>query len=82
MTAGLCRMGSPMYRSRAFVPVASLLVTCALWLLAPFILGRSFRPLELVLLAAVSVALFAIWRVRRLRTERMEAESMRDSALW
>jgi hypothetical protein len=75
-------MGSPMYRSRAFVPVAALLVTCALWLLAPFLLGRRFRPLELVLLVVVSAALFAIWRVRRLRMERMEAESMRDSALW
>jgi Flp pilus assembly protein TadB len=71
-----------MYRSRAFVPVASLLVTCALWLLAPFILGRNIRSLELVLLAVVTLALFAFWRIRRLRTERMETESMRDSALW
>ncbi len=62
--------------------VASLLVAGLLWLVAPVMVGRPLKPWELLGVAIIAFAVLVWWRGRRLRHERRELESMRDSALW
>jgi hypothetical protein len=71
-----------MHRNRYFVPLGVLVSTALAWLCARYLFGRTLNPLEVLLIALVALAVFAWWRARRLRIERQEEESMRDSALW
>jgi Flp pilus assembly protein TadB len=71
-----------MYRSRAFSPLVAALVTALAWFLVSVAGGRSFGAKEVAIVALASFVIVAAWRARRLRRERMQAEELRDSALW
>jgi hypothetical protein len=71
-----------MYRHRAFVPLATAVITACAWFSAPFALGRKLGAVEALVVAGASFAALAWWRARRFRLERQQTESMRDSALW
>jgi len=60
----------------------ALLLGALLWLAAPIAAGRALRLWEALVAALVILALLEWWRGRRLRRERKQVESMRDSALW
>lgn len=70
------------FRTMRFTPIAALVVAVLLWLAAPAAIGRALKPWEAVVSAAVVLALLEWLRVRRLRREREQTESLRDSALW
>jgi hypothetical protein len=74
------------FRSIHLTPVATAavaaLLAALLWLSAPAAIGRMLRPSEALLAAAGILALLEWWRGRRLRRQREQIESMRDSALW
>jgi uncharacterized membrane protein len=74
--------GLVIVRTKRFTPIAALIVAVLLWLAAPAAIGRALKPWEAVVSAAVVLALLEWLRVRRLRREREQTESMRDSALW
>lgn len=69
-----------------FTPIVSvafaLLLGVLLGGMAPIAIGRALRAWELIVLAAVILALLEWWRGRQLRREREQIEGMRDSALW
>ena len=62
--------------------VFALLLAALLWVAAPIAIDRALRPWEAVVVAVVILALLEWWRGRRLRREREQVESMRNSALW
>jgi uncharacterized membrane protein YdbT with pleckstrin-like domain len=62
--------------------VFALLLGALLWVAAPIGIGRALRLWEMFVLAAIVLVLLEWWRGRRLRREREQVESMRDSALW
>lgn len=72
----------PRHVSRILVPLAFLLLTALAWLAAPATLGRKLTPWEVLVVLAVLLGVGAWRRRQRLRRERQEMESMRDSALW
>ncbi|NPC58388.1 hypothetical protein [Caenimonas soli] len=67
-------------------PIASFVIAFLLggllWLAAPVAIGRALRPWEALAGAAAILALLEWWRGRRLRREREQIDSLRDSALW
>ena len=68
-------------------PIASLvfalLLGALLWVAAPIAIDRvALRPWEAFVVAVVILALLEWWRGRRIRREREQVESMRNSALW
>ena len=74
------------FRTMRLTPIATFVVAvllgALLWLAAPAAIGRALKPWEARVSAAVLLALLEWLRVRRLRREREQTESMRDSALW
>jgi membrane protein implicated in regulation of membrane protease activity len=62
--------------------VAAVLLGVLLWVAVPAAIGRPLRLWEALVLAAGALALLVLWRGRRLRREREQTESLRDSALW
>ncbi len=74
------------FRAIHLTPVATAaaagLLSALLWLAAPVAIGRLLRPWEALLVAAAILALLEWWRGRRLRRQREQIESLRDSALW
>jgi len=60
----------------------ALLLGALLWFAAPIGIGRALRPWEALVVAVVILALLEWRRERRLRREREQVESMRNSALW
>lgn len=62
--------------------VVALLLAALLWLAAPVAIGRALKPWEALVFAAAIFAFLEWWRERRLRRERLQTESLRDSALW
>ncbi len=62
--------------------VAAVLFGLLLWVALPSAIGRPLRLWEVLVLAAAALALLELWRGRRLRREREQTESLRDSALW
>jgi len=74
------------FRTIHLTPIATaalaVLLATLLWLSAPVAIGRMLRPWEALLVAAGILALLEWWRGRRLRRQREQIESMRDSALW
>lgn len=74
------------YRTMRLTPVAALVVAflfgVLLWLAAPTAIGRALKPWEALVSAVVLLALLEWLRVRRIRREREQTESLRDSALW
>lgn len=62
--------------------VLSLLLVALLCVIAPSAIGRALRPWEVIVAAPVILALLEWWRGCRVRREREQVESMRDSALW
>ena len=74
------------FRTMRLTPIATFVVAvllgALLWLAAPAAIGRALKPWEALVSAAVLLALLEWLRVRRLRREREQTESMRDSALW
>lgn len=71
-----------MFTSQILVVLGSLAVTLLAWLAGPSAIGRSLKAWELALVAAVALGLLQWRRERRLRRQRQELESIRDSALW
>ena len=73
-------------RTMRLTPIATLVVAvllgALLWLAAPVTIGRALKPWETLVSAIVLLALLEWLRVRRLRREREQTESLRDSALW
>lgn len=62
--------------------VAAILLGAVIWLAAPVITGRTLNLWEACAVSAVILATFAWWRRRRLRRQREQIETLRDSALW
>ena len=62
--------------------VFALLLGALLWVAAPIAIDRALSPWEAFVVAVVILALLEWWRGRRLRREREQVESMRNSALW
>ncbi len=73
-------------RTMRLTPIATLVVAvllgALLWLAAPAAIGRALKPWEALVCAVVLLALLEWLRVRSLRREREQTESLRDSALW
>ena len=74
------------FRTIRLTPIGTfavaVLLGALLWLAAPTAIGRALRPWEAFVSAAVLLALLEWLRGRRLRREREQTESLRDSALW
>ena len=74
------------FRTMRLTPIASLvfalLLGALLWVAAPIAIDRALRPWEAFVVAVVILALLEWWRGRRIRREREQVESMRNSALW
>lgn len=62
--------------------VVAVLLGALLWVAVPGVIGRPLRFWEALALPAAILALLAWWRGRRLRREREQIASLRDSALW
>lgn len=62
--------------------VAAVLLGVLLWVAVPAAIGRPLRLWEALVLSAAALALLELWRRLRLRREREQTESLRDSALW
>jgi membrane protein implicated in regulation of membrane protease activity len=84
--ASLVENGHVTIRTMRLTPigtlVAAILLAAMLWLAAPAVIGRALRPWEVSVAAAMVLAILQWLRVRRLRREREQTESLRDSALW
>jgi Flp pilus assembly protein TadB len=62
--------------------VIAILLGALLWVAVPVVIGRPLRFWEAGFATAAILALFEWWRRRRLRRDREQIESVRDSALW
>jgi hypothetical protein len=79
-------VGLVSFRTMSIKPIFTLFLAALLgaliWLGAPVAIGRPLSPWETLVLAAVIWGFLEWLRGRRLRREREQTESMRDSALW
>lgn len=62
--------------------VTAIVLDALLWLAAPVVVARPLERWEVLVVAAAIFALLELWRGLRLRREREQTESLRDSALW
>ena len=62
--------------------VAAVLLGALLWLAVPVVIGRPLGLWEALVVAAAALVLLELLRWLRLRREREQTESLRDSALW
>jgi hypothetical protein len=62
--------------------VAAAVLGAVLWVALPDAIGRPLGFWAAFVVAAAALALLEWWRGRRLRREREQTESLRDSALW
>lgn len=60
----------------------AVLLGALLLVAVPVVMGRPLRLWEGFVVSAAILAVLEWWRGRRLRREREQIESLRDSALW